>query len=77
MKAVLRRLAQLEGRSIPKVDGRMRELAAVLRERRRRRLQAASQPFEEEVQPHESAVAGPHLSLAETFRLRRQQRSAG
>jgi hypothetical protein len=76
MKAVIRRLAQLEERSIPKVDRRMQELADLLRERRRRRLEASGLPVEEDVQRDGPAVAGRCLSFAETLRLRRQRRSA-
>ena len=78
MKTVMRRLAQLEERSIPKVDRRANELVQVLRERRRRRLEASGQPFEEEeeVDRAEPVASGRCLSLAETLRLRRQRRIA-
>jgi hypothetical protein len=76
MKAVIRRLAPLEVRSLPKVDRRIQELSAVLQERRRRRLQASGLFVEEEVH-HEAPVAsGRCLSLAETLWFRRSRRSA-
>jgi hypothetical protein len=48
MRTIVRRLRRLEGRFAPHVDDEGRTLADVIRERRRRRLEASGQPpFEE------------------------------
>jgi hypothetical protein len=65
MKAVLRRLRQLEAGLIPKVDHRMEKAAAILAERRRARLAASGQPPDEELDwaslPRRAAVLAAHL----------------
>ena len=74
--ALSRRLARLEHRSILPVDLALNESVRLLRERRRRRLEASGLPVEEEGHHEGTAIPGRSLSLAETLRLRRQRRSA-
>jgi hypothetical protein len=71
MRAILRRLDELEKSFTPKVDLRTQHLAHVLWERRQRRLKAQGLPFET-VKPQYSP--GPYRSVAETLRMRRQER---
>ena len=47
MKAIDRRLRRLEEQARPQVNERDQRIAEVLRERRRRRLEAAGLPFKE------------------------------
>jgi hypothetical protein len=47
MRTIIRRLRRLEERFVPPVDEEGQRLAELLRERRRRRLEASGQPFEE------------------------------
>ena len=47
MKAIARRVARLEDRLIPQEDPEARRLVELLRERRRRRLEAEGLPFHE------------------------------
>ena len=75
MKAVVRRLHQLERRLAPQTDAeysRSLSLAMVLRERRRRRCEARGEPFEELPAP---PLVAPSklLSCAETLRRARQR----
>lgn len=74
MKAVIRRLDRLEERLIPRPNLASRRTAKILRERRRHRLEASGQPFED--LPPEPVPSGPvsYLSVAETLRLCRQER---
>src|SRR5262245_20956935 len=75
MKAVIRRLRQIERRLAPQIDAESDEslrLAILLRERRRHRLEASGEPFEE-LPPLEASLApGRRLSYAETLRQARQ-----
>ena len=73
MKAVIRRLRRLEEKFVPQEDQETQRVADLLRERRRRRLEANGEPFEDE--PRERASLGPgrRLSIAETLRRRRQR----
>ena len=76
MKAVIRRLHQLEGRLAPKVEARASlslSLAILIRERRRRRCEASGEPFEELPAPPMRVAPGRCLSCAETLRLARQR----
>ena len=76
MKAILRRLDRIEQSLAPKPtaeDRRMAELADLIRERRRRRLEAAGLPFEELPQLPPD-YDGRRLSIAEILRARRAQR---
>ena len=75
MKAVIRRLRLLEDRCLPQVDLRSQRLADRIRDRRRRRLEASGQRFEDLVPERASAVTGNwRLSVAETLRSCRQRR---
>jgi hypothetical protein len=75
MRMILRRLTLLEARSMPRVDWASQQTADLLRERRRRRLEAAGLPFEDR-QPRSPLLnQGRLLSFAETLRLCRQERS--
>lgn len=76
MKGVIRRLARLEAGLIPKVDAVSLQLVNLLLERRRRRLEASGLFVEEELPSGASMDSRPCLSLAETLRLRRQERTA-
>ena len=73
MRAVIRRLCRLEEKFVPQEDPESLRIADLLRERRRRRLEASGQPFEDA--PRETVYAGPgrRLSIAETLRLGRQR----
>ena len=76
MKAILRRLDRIEQSLAPKPtaqDRRMAELADLIRERRRRRLEAAGLPFQEPP-PLPPNCYGRRLSIAETLRARREER---
>ena len=76
MKAILRRLDRIEQSLAPKPtaqDRRMAELAELIRERRRRRLEAAGLPFQEPP-PLPADYCGRRLSIAETLRARREER---
>jgi hypothetical protein len=75
MKAIIRRLHQLEKRCVPHVDLASQRLAHPIRDRRRRRLEAGGQPFEDLVQERVSPSPGSsRLSVAETLRICRQRR---
>jgi hypothetical protein len=75
MKAILRRLNRIEQSLAPKPtaqDRRMAEVAELIRERRRQRLEAAGLPFQPPPFPpdyHEH-----RLSIAETIRARRKEK---
>jgi hypothetical protein len=74
MKMILTRLTRLEERSMPSIDWASQQTADLLRERRRRRLEAAGLPFEDR-QPRSALLnQGRLLSFAETLRLCRQER---
>ena len=70
MKAIARRIQRLESRLAPREDLTAWRIANVLYERRRRLAEAAGQSFED-MPPQ--AGRGPHLSIAETLRRRREQ----
>ena len=79
MKAVVRRLRQLERRLAPQIGAeysRSLSLAMVVRERRRRRCEASGEPFEELPPLQVSLAPGRCLSCAETLRLARQRAHA-
>jgi hypothetical protein len=73
MKMILRRLNRLEESSIPQIDRGSQSAADLLRERRRRRLEAAGLPYEERPKPVLHAGVRT-LSIAETLRQIRQTR---
>jgi hypothetical protein len=74
MRAVIRRLQRLEERLVPQVDLASQRVAGLLRERRRRRLEASGQPFEDSSLTNLPTAPRRCLSVAETLRLRRRQR---
>ena len=47
MKTIIRRVGLLEGRLVPKGNAASQRVAGLLRERRRRRLEANGQPFDD------------------------------
>ena len=74
MKAVTRRLQQLERRLAPQTQVEAFQslsVAMVLHERRRRRCEANGEPFEELPLQPISALPGRRRSIAETLRLHR------
>ena len=76
MNAILRRLDRIEQSLAPKAtaqDRRMAEVADLIRERRRQRLQAAGLPFREP-RPLPADYHGRRVSIAETIRARREER---
>jgi hypothetical protein len=75
MKAVIRRLRLLEERLVPQVDLASQRLADVLRDRRRRCLEASGQHFDDLVTDRVVPAPGDrYLSVAETLRMCRQER---
>jgi hypothetical protein len=79
MKALIRRLHQLERQLAPQpaaVSSLSLSLAAVIRERRRRRCEASGERFEEMPPPCVPPTPGKHLSIAETLRMGRKLRIA-
>jgi hypothetical protein len=71
MKAVFRRLRRIEMQLAPKPNLGSQRAAELLRDRRRRRLEASGEPFHE-LQPPIITASGRRLSVAETLRLRRR-----
>ena len=69
MRAVIGRLRRLENRVGPQRYMERQRLADLLRDRRRRRLEASGEPFED--LPLEGVAPGPvrYLSVPETLRL--------
>jgi len=75
MRAVVRRLRLLEERFVPQVDLASHRVADLIRERRRRRLEASGQPVEYLVSETMSPAPGSgRLSVAETLRICRKLR---
>jgi len=75
MRSLVRRLTHLEERLVPEVDQRTAEAAQMLRERRRRRLEAEGKPFVA-TPPVPRLPSGRCMSVAETLRHCRAQRLA-
>jgi hypothetical protein len=73
MRAVVRRISRLEGGFFPAEDPMSQTVADMLRERRRRRLEASGQPVYESVRPV-AVPGGRRLSIAEILRALRQKR---
>jgi hypothetical protein len=67
-----RRLRKLEDNLVPPLDHESFRLANLIGDRRRRRLEASGQPFEDV--PHLTPTPGPYMSYAETLRFVRQER---
>jgi hypothetical protein len=74
MKTILRRVGLLESKLAPQVNAASLRAAGLLRERRRRRLEANGQPFEDSSLTNMSTAPRGCLSVAETLRRRRRQR---
>ena len=74
MKAILRRVGLLEGRLAHQGNAASSRVAGLLRERRRRRLEANGQPFEDSSLTNMPTAPHGWLSVAETLRLCRRQR---
>jgi hypothetical protein len=74
MKAILRRVGLLEDRLAPKENAASQRAAALLRERRRLRVEASGQPFEDSSWADPPTAPCGFLSAAETLRLCRQRR---
>jgi hypothetical protein len=72
MKTMIRRLRRIEARLAPKPDVASERAAELIRERRRRRLEAAGQPYEELPWHTVALPPGRRLSIAETIRIGRQ-----
>ena len=79
MNTLARRVRRLQRRLVPQVDLESQRLAELIRERRRSRLEAAGQPYEELAWDTVALPPGRRLSIAETIRigcqLAQQQRS--
>jgi len=77
MKAVVRRLRKLEEKFTPVVNRESQRLVAIIRERRRKRLEAAGIPYVEPVYEPLFDEHGRRLTgWAEILRARRAQLSA-
>lgn len=77
MRAIVRRLRKLEERFTPVVDQESQRWVAIIRERRRKRLEAAGIPYVEPVYEPLYDERGRRLTCwAEILRARRSQRSA-
>jgi hypothetical protein len=68
MKAIDRRLRRLEDRFAPEENEEVRSLVTLIRERRRRRLEASGEPFEEGPCERLSDDQIRHLSVADILR---------
>jgi hypothetical protein len=72
MRAIIRRLCLLEERLVPKIDLAAQRLSDILRERRRRRLEASGEPDDEPLDWGSLGLPpGTRLSESETLRLAR------
>ena len=73
MKAIDRRLRTLEDSFAPKENEEVRSLVVLLRERRRRRLEASGEPFE--FRPSEALTDDQNrpLSVADVLRMGRRR----
>jgi hypothetical protein len=75
MRTISRRLRRLEERFTPQENEEVGRLVALLRERRRRRLEASGEPFE--TQPCEvTHDQYRHLSVADVLRMGRRRVAA-
>ena len=71
MRAITNRICRLEAHLAPHEGLESWRLANVLYERRRRRVEAAGEPFDGP--PPERRTPGPRLSVVEMLRLGRQR----
>jgi len=77
MRTIIRRVGRLESKLAPPGNPASQRVAGLLRERRRRRLEANGEPFEDSSRANMSPAPRGWLSAAETLRLRRRQRFEG
>jgi hypothetical protein len=69
MKAIDRRLRRLQERFAPQENEEVRSLVALLRERRRRRLEKSGEPFESRPCERLTDEQTRHLSVADVLRM--------
>ena len=72
MKAIDRRLRRLQERFAPQENEEVRSLVTLLRERRRRRLEASGEPFESRPCERLTDDQIRHLSVADILRRGRR-----
>ena len=73
VKALVTRIRRLEQRNVTAEDNKSQLLANLIRERRRRRLEASGERFEELPESPMRVAPGRRLSYAETLRHARQR----
>jgi len=73
MKAIDRRLRRLEESFAPQENEEVGRLVALLRERRRRRLEANGEAFEVRPCEHFADDQNGHLSVADVLRMARRR----
>jgi hypothetical protein len=73
MKAIDRRLRRLEENFAPKENEEVRSLVVLLRERRRRRLEANGEPFESRPCEWLTDDQTKYLSVADALRMGRRR----
>jgi hypothetical protein len=73
MKAIDRRLRRLQERFAPQENEEVRSLVALLRERRRRRLEASGEPCESWRSERLTDDQTRHLSVADALRMGRRR----
>jgi hypothetical protein len=76
MKAMDRRLRRLQERFAPQENEEVARLVALLRERRRRRLEASGEPFESWPSERLTDDQNKHLSVADVLRMGRRRVAA-
>ena len=76
MKAIDRRLRRLQERFAPQENEEVRSLVALLRERRRRRLEASEEPFEVRPCGRFTDDQDRLLSVADVLRMGRRRTTA-
>ena len=72
MRAIDRRLRRLEESFAPQENEEVRSLVVLLRERRRRRLEASGEPFESRPCERLTDDQTRHLSVADVLRMGRR-----
>ena len=73
MKAIDRRLRRLQESLAPQENEEVGRLVALLRERRRRRLEASGEPLESGLRERLSDDQTRHLSVADVLRMGRRR----
>jgi hypothetical protein len=76
MRTIDRRLRRLEVSLAPQEDEEVRSLVTLLRERRRRRLEASGEPFESGPSKRLTDDQTRHLSVADVLRMGRRRFAA-